>query len=348
MNRLEINRRTFASVTALTAASLVAPLLGAQPRLEKVKVSLAVGDKTATCYLPLTIAEQLGYFRDEGLEVEISDLAGDARVLPAVIGGSADVVSGAFEHTINLQSKGQKFQAFVLQGRAPAICMGVSPKNLPDYKTVADLKGKKIGISAQGSSIHMVASRILSSAGLKASEVNFVAVGAAVGALSAFRAGHIDALCHGDPVMTMLEQKAEIRVIVDTRTLKGAVDLFGGVMPSGCLYASLEFIQKNPNTVQALTHAMVRSLKWLQTAGPGDIINIVPEAYLLGDRALYLAAFNKGREAISPDGIIPEEGPRNALKALASFDPLIKVEQIEISKTYTNEFASQAKKRFKA
>lgn len=348
MNRLEISRRTFASAAALTAAALVAPLLGAQPRLEKAKMSLAVGDKASFYYLPLTVAEQLGYFRDEGLEVEISDLAGDARALQAVISGAVDVVSGAFEHTINLQSKGQKFQAFVLQGRAPAICLGVSVKNLPYYKTMADLKGKKIGISAHGSSPHMVANRILSSAGLKAPDVSFIAVGTAAGALSAFRAGQIDALSHGDPVMTMLEQRAEIRIIADTRTLRGTVDLFGGVMPAGCLYAPLEFIQKNPNTVQALTHAMVRGLKWLQTAGPGDIINIVPEAYLLGDRALYLAAFNKGREAISPDGIIPDEGPRNALKVLASFDPLIKVDQIEISKTYTNEFANKAKGRFKA
>lgn len=348
VNRLEISRRTFASAAALTAASLAAPLLGAQPRLEKTKMSLAVADKASFYYLPLTIAEQLGYFRDEGLEVEISDLAGDVRVWQAVLGGSIDVVSGAFEHIINLQSKGQRFQAFVLQGRAPAICLGVSLKNLPSYKMVADLKGKKIGISAQGSSAHMVASRILSSAGLKAPDVSFIAVGAAAGALSAFRSGQIDALSHGDPVMTMLEQKAEIRIIADTRTLKGAVDLFGGVMPAGCLYASLEFIQKNPSTVQALTHAMVRSLKWLQTAGPGDIINVVPESYLLGDRALYLAAFNKGREAISPDGIISDEGPRNALKVLAGFDPLIKVDQIEISKTYTNEFANKAKGRFKA
>ena len=348
VNRLEISRRTFASVAAMTAASWVAPLLGAQPRLEKTKMSLAVGDKASFYYLPLTIAEQLGYFRDEGLEVEISDLASDARVLQAVISGSTDVVSGAFDHTINLQSKGQKFQAFVLQGRAPAVCLGVSLKNLPDYRTATDLRGKKIGISAQGSSTHMVASRILSGAGLKASEVSFIAVGAAASALSAFRAGQIDALSHGDPVMTMLEQKTEIRIIGDTRTLKGTLDLFGGVMPAGCLYASLEFIQKYPNTVQALTHAMVRSLKWLQTAGPGDIINAVPEAYLLGDRALYLAAFNKGREAISPDGLMPEEGPPIALKMLTSFDPMIKVEQIEISRTYTNEFANKAKKRFKA
>jgi NitT/TauT family transport system substrate-binding protein len=348
MINIGFNRRTFSSMAALSVASVAAPVLWAQPRLEKTKIAVAVGGKAAFYYLPLTIAEQLGYFKAEGLEVEISDFAGGSRALQAVVGGSADIVSGAYEHTINLQSKGQKFQAFVLQGRAPAISMGISPKTMPHYKTVADLKGKKIGISAPGSSTNMVANLILSRAGIQAGDVSFIGVGTAAGALTALRSGQIDAMSNVDPVMTMLEQKGEIRIIADTRTLKGTIEVFGGVMPAGCLYAPVEFIQKNPNTVQALTNAMVHSLKWLQTAGPSDIIKTVPEAYLLGDRALYLAAFNKVREAISPDGMIPDEGPRTAARALASFDATIKVGKIELAKTYTNEFAKKAKERFKA
>jgi NitT/TauT family transport system substrate-binding protein len=348
MSKVTISRRTFAVATALSAVSMAATSLWAQPRLEKSKISIAVGGKAAFYYLPLTLAEQLGYFKDEGLEVEISDFAGGSRALQAVVGGSADVVSGAYEHTINLQSKGQDFQAFVLQGRAPAISMGISPKTMPRYKTVADLRGKKIGISAPGSSTNMLANLILSRAGLKTGDVSFIGVGTAAGALTAFRSGQIDAMSNVDPVMTMLEQKGDIRIIADTRTLKGTADVFGGPMPAGCLYAPLEFIQKNPHTVQALTNAMAHSLKWLQTAGPSDIIKTVPETYLLGDRALYLAAFNKVREAISPDGMISDDGPRTALRILASFDPSVKADKIEISKTYTNEFAKKAKERFKA
>ena len=348
MQNKNFSRRTFGALTAGSLSALALPSLWAQSKLEKSKVSIAVGGKAAFYYLPLTIAEQLGYFKAEGLEVEISDFAGGSRALQAVVGGSADVVSGAYEHTINLQSKGQKFQAFVLQGRAPAISMGISLKTLPNYKTLADLKGKKIGISAPGSSTNMVANLILSRAGIKAADVSFIGVGTAAGALTAFRAGQIDAMCNVDPVMTMLEQKNEVRIIADTRTLKGTVDVFGGAMPAGCLYAPVEFIEKNPNTVQALTNAMVHSLKWLQTAGPSDIIKTVPESYLLGDRALYLASFNKVREAISPDGLIPEEGPRTALKALTSFDPSVKSDKIELGKTYTNEFAKKSKVLLKA
>ena len=206
-------------------------------------------------------------------------------------------------------------------GRAPQIAMGVSTKTMPNYKSIADLKGKKIGVSAPGSSTNMMANLVLSRAGLKASDVSYIGVGTAAGALAALRSGQIDAISNIDPVMTMLEQKGDVKIISDTRTLKGTTDVFGGPMPAACLYAPAEFVQKNPNTCQALANAIVHGLKWLQTAGPSDIIKTVPEGYLLGDRALYLASFNKVREAIALDGIIPDEGARTALRALASFDP---------------------------
>lgn len=343
-----LTRRRFAGGLTLAAATLAVPALRAQARLEKTKVAMAVGGKAGFYYLPLTIAEQLGYFKAEGLDVEISDFAGGSRALQAVVGGSADVCSGAFEHTINLQSKNQMFQAFVLQGRAPQIAFGVSTKSMPNYKSVADLKGKKIGVSAPGSSTNMMANLVLSRSGLKPADVSFIGVGTSAGALTALRSGQIDAMSNIDPVMTMLEQKGEVKIISDTRTLKGTIEVFGGLMPAACLYAPMEFVQKNPNTCQAMANAIVHGLKWLQTAGPGDIIKTVPESYLLGDRALYLASFNKVRESISLDGIIPDDGARTALKALASFDPGIKADKIDLAKTYTNEFARRAKERFKA
>ena len=343
-----LSRRSFASVAALVAASVAVPTLLAQSRPEKTRVLIAVGGKSAFYCLPLTIADQLGYFKAEGLEIEISDFASGTRALQAALGGAADVVSGAFEHTINLQSKNQFFQAFVLQGRAPQIAIGVSTRTMPGYKSLADLKGKKIGVTAPGSSTSMVASMVLLRAAIKPDDVSFVSVGTTAGALTAIRSGQVDAVSYTDPVMTLLEQKGEVKIVADTRTLKGTLDVFGGPMPAACLYAAAEFLEKNPNTAQALANAIVHALKWLQTAGPGDIIKTVPEAYLLGDRGLYLASFNKVREAIALDGLIPEDGARTALRVMASFDPTVKVDRIAIAKTYTNEFARRAKVNFKA
>lgn len=162
MKNMLLKRRTFTSAAALAAASIAAPSLRAQPKLEKSRIAIAVGGKAAFYYLPLTISEQLGYFKAEGLDVEISDFAGGAKALQALIGGSADVVSGAYEHTINMQAKNQMIKEFVLMGRAPQIAVGVSTKTMPHYKTLTDLRGKKIGVSAPGSSTNMVANLVLS------------------------------------------------------------------------------------------------------------------------------------------------------------------------------------------
>jgi NitT/TauT family transport system substrate-binding protein len=345
MSATSLNRRRFA---LLAAAAAAVPSLRAQARPEKSKVAIAVGGKASFYYLPLTISEQLGYFKAEGLDVEISDFAGGAKALQALVGGSADVVNGAYEHTINMQAKNQFIQSFVLMGRAPQIAMGVSTKTLARYKSLADLKGKKIGVTAPGSSTNMVANLLLSRAGIKASDVSYVGVGTSAGAITAMRSGQIDAICNIDPVMTMLEQKGDVRIISDTRTLKGTHEVFGGPMPAACFYTHTEFLKANPNTCQALANAVVRGLKWLQTAGPSDIIKTVPDSYLLGDRGLYLASFAKVREAIALDGLMPEDGARTALKALASFEPAIKPERIDLAKTFTNDFARRAKEKFKA
>ncbi|RQH07411.1 ABC transporter substrate-binding protein [Paraburkholderia dinghuensis] len=340
-----MQRRTFlAGTAALAGATLAGPSLAfAQPgQLETRKVSIAVGGKNLFYYLPLTIAERRNFFKDEGLEVEISDFAGGSQALKAAVGGSADVVSGAFEHIILLQAQHQMFREFVLQGRAPQIVLAVSKKTMPGYKSIADLKGKKIGVTAPGSSTSIMASFVLAKAGLTANDVSFIGVGAGAGAVAALQSGQIDALANLDPVMTKLDRAGEIRVVSDTRTLADTHSVFGGDMPAGCLYASQAFIAKNPNTTQALTNAMVRALKWLQAATGAQLIETVPESYLLGDRALYLAAWDHVKEALSPDGLMPAGGPGTSLKTLQAFDANVKGKPIDLSKTWTNDFVTKA------
>lgn len=332
------NRRIFSSTAASLVALAAVPALRAQPRLEKTRLPLALTTKSDFRFLPVIIAEQLGYFSAQGLELEIGDFAL----------GSADVVAGSYEQVINLHDKGQRVQSFVLLSRSPALSMGISSRALPHHQSLTNIKGLKVGVARLGSLSHITARTMLARADVRSAELSFIAVGNGAAALTALRSGQIDAICHTEPVMTQLEQKGDVRIIADTRSMKGTLDLFGGPMPMACLYASADFIQKNPHTVQALTDALVHSLKWLQTAGPSDIIRTIPEAYLLGDRALYLAAFNKLREVISPNGVMPDDGPRTALRVLAAFDASLKTGSIDLGRTYSNLFAKQVPELFKA
>ncbi len=319
----------------------------AQGAIEKPGVHIAVGGKSALYYLPLTIAEQLGYFKDEGLKVTISDFAGGSQALRAVVGGSADVVSGAYEHTINMQAKKQMLQCFVQQGRAPQIVIGIATAKAKNYNSPKDLKGLKIGVSAPGSSTNMIVNFFIAKEGLKPSDVSIIGVGTGAGGIAAIKSGQVDAISNLDPMITKLEQEGDIKVIADTRTLKGTEQLLGGPMPAACLYAPVEFIGKNPNTVQALTNAIVRADKWIHGASPQDVLKTVPEAYLLGDKALYLFAFGKVRESISPDGYISDAGTQTALKVLAAFSPEVKASEIKLDLTYTNQFVKKANAKYK-
>ncbi|MEY3015846.1 MAG: hypothetical protein RJB19_158 [Pseudomonadota bacterium] len=340
-------RRSFLSMSVKCAvlglsAALLAP--NAMAASDKDKVTIAVGGKGLFYYLPLTIAEQRGYFKEEGVNVEIIDFAGGSKALQAVVGGSADVVSGAYEHTIKLQSKKQYFTAFVQQARAPQIVLAVSTKTMANYKGISDLKGKKIGVTAPGSSTNMVASFVLDAGGVKPSDVSFIGVGAGAGAVAAMRSGQIDAISNLDPVISTLEKEGAIKVVTDTRKMDATRKVFGGDMPAGSLYAPEDFIKKYPKATQALTNAIVKANRWIAKASADDVLKAVPASYHLGDPALYKATFLNVKEAMSPDGVISPSGAETALKALAAFDPKFDPKAIELKRTYTNQFVEKAPK----
>jgi NitT/TauT family transport system substrate-binding protein len=337
------------TLAACVAIGLLLPLASyAQAKLEKPKVAIAVGGKAGFYYLPLTIAERLGYFKDEGLDVEISDFEGGSKALQAVVGGSADVVSGAWENTIDQQPKGLNMQGFVLMGRYPAISVGVAKAKAANYKSPKDLKGMKIGVSAPGSSTNRVVWHLLAKDGLKPEDVSIIGVGSTSGAVAAMNGGQLDAMSNVDPVMTMLETSGAVVLIADTRTEAGTKAVFGSAeMPAASLYAPISFVQKNPNTVQALTNAIVRALLWLQKATPEQIVASVPPEYLLGNKEIYLASYNKVKAAYSPDGMFSEAGAKNTLTYLAAFNPAVKPAEIKLGQTYDNSYTQKALAKYK-
>jgi len=340
--------RMIAIAVCVTVAGALPLVAQAQGKIEKPKVSIAVGGKAAFYYLPLTIAERLGYFKDEGLDPEISDFAGGSKALQAVVGGSADVVSGAWENTIDQQPKGLNLQGFVKMGRYPAISVGIVKAKAAQYKSPKDLKGMKIGVSAPGSSTNRIVQHLMAEGGLKPGDVAFVGVGTSSGAIAAVKSGEIDGVSNVDPVMTMLERSGDIVIVADTRTEAGTKRVFGFTdLPAAALYAPVEFIKKNPNTVQALTNAMVRALIWLRTASADQIAATVPPEYLLGDRAVYLATYDKVKDAISPDGLFTRQDAENTMKFLAAFNPAIKPGAVNLTQTYDNSFVEKALAKYK-
>jgi len=342
-----MKRRSFVAVSLCIATLAIGPAPGhAQDALEKPKITIAVGGKTLFYYLPLTIAERLGYFRDAGLSVEISDFPGGAKALQALVGGSVDMVSGSFEHTINMQAKGIAIEAVVLQGRYPGIVLGLKKDKAATYKSGKDLKGLKIGVTAPGSSTNMFVSHLLAKDGLPPDALSIIGVGAGASAVAAMKKGEIDGIANLDPVIHRLEAAGDIVSVVDTRTASGSQAVYGGVYPAGSIYVPIAFVKKNPNTTQALVNAMVRALLWIQKATPDQIVGAVPAEYYGSDKAVYKAALEKNLAAFSPDGLVPPQGVKNVYAVLNAFEASVKEAKIDPGKTFDNSFVQKALARY--
>lgn len=314
--------------------------------LQRVKIALAASQ--SLYHLPLTLAEQLGYFYQSGIAIEWVTHDSGAKALGSVLGGQADVLAGAFNHLFELSSKSPAMQAFVQLGRTPQISLGVAMRAGGGWRSAMDLRGLRLGVTALDSSTHWMACQWLLQNGLLPEDVVFVPVGASPTVIESLRSGAIDALCNPDPVMHWLEQKNEIRLLGEARTLMGTRKLLGGPVPGSCLMASTDFLQRQPDRVQALSDAVVHALKWLQTAGVTDILKTVPPSHWLGDRAIYLGAFEKLREAYAVDGVVRNDEVWNAWRAHARLPGRLASARALPEKTYTNAFAQKSKLRFLA
>src|ERR1700692_2134086 len=280
-------RKIFGRITGtLLSLSLTADLAAAQS-----KITVAFGGAACLCYLPTVLAKQLGEFDKAGLEVELVDLKGGSDALKAVLGGSADVGSGYFDHCVNLAAKKQELMAFVVYDRYPGLVLVVSPSHNGEIKSVNDLAGKKVGVSAPGSSTDFFLKYLLKKNGLDPASASVIGVGLGATAVAAMEQGQIDAAVMPDPSVTVLQgSHPDLRILADTRTQKDTLAMFGGEYPGGALYSTTAWVASHDKEVQALTDAIVNTLAWIHSHSPEDIMAKMPPEMVGKDKELYLAA----------------------------------------------------------
>ncbi|MEA2837593.1 MAG: sulfonate transport system substrate-binding protein [Bradyrhizobium sp.] len=329
--------RLFATLLAL---SLTSGLAAAQ-----TKITIAVGGGACLCYLPTVLAKQLGEYDKAGLVVELVDLKGGSDALKAVLGGSADVVSGYFDHCVNLAAKKQELQSFVVYDRYPGFVLVVSPKHNAEIKSVKDLAGKKVGVSAPGSSTDFFLKYLLKKNGVDATNVAVIGVGLGATAVAAMEQGQIDAAIMLDPAVTVLQgSHADLQILSDTRTQKDNQAVFGGDYPGGALYTTTAWIASHEKETQALTNAIVNTLKWIHSHSPEEIMAKMPPEMVGKDKALYLAALKNTIPMYSETGLMDPKGADAVLAVFSQSSPEIAKANIDVTKTYTNKYVEQASK----
>jgi NitT/TauT family transport system substrate-binding protein len=325
---------------ALLATTLTSGLAAAQN-----KITIAVGGGACLCYLPTVLAKQLGEFDKAGLAVELVDLKGGADALKAVLGGSADVVSGYFDHCVNLAAKKQELQSFVVYDRYPGLVLVVSPSHNGEINSIKDLAGKKVGVSAPGSSTDFFLKYLLKKNGLDPAGTSVIGVGLGATAVAAMEQGQIDAAVMLEPSITVLQGgHPDLRILSDTRTQKDTLAIFGGEYPGGALYSTAAWVASHEKDVQGLTNAILNTLAWIHSHSPEEIMARMPPETVGKNKELYLTALKNTIPMYSENGKMDPKGADAVLAVFSEGSPEVAKANIDVSKTFTNKFVEQAKK----
>ena len=325
------------------AATLLALAMSSGLAAAQTRITVAVGGGACLCYLPTVLAKQLGEFDKAGVSVDLVDLKGGSDAPKAVLGGSADVVSGYFDHCVNLAAKKQALQSFVVYDRYPGLVLVVSPKHTGEITSIKDLAGKKVGISAPGSSTDFFLKFLLKKNGIDPASVAVIGVGLGATAVAAMEQGQIDAAVMLDPSVTVLQNShPDLRILIDTRTLKDTVDVFGGEFPGGTLYSTAAWVSSHDKEVQALTLAILNTLIWIHAHSPEEIMAKMPPEIVGKNKELYLAALKNTIPMYSETGKMDPKGADAVLAVLSEISPEVARAHIDVGKTYTNKYVEQA------
>jgi NitT/TauT family transport system substrate-binding protein len=327
------------------AAMLLALVLTSDLAAAQSNVTIAVGGGGCLCYLPTVLAIQLGEFERAGVAVELVDLKGGSDALRAVLGGSADVVSGYFDHCINLAAKKQELTAFVVYDRYPGEVLVVSPSHSGDIKSIRDLAGKKVGVTAPGSSTDFFLKYLLRKNGLDPAGTAVIGVGVGATAIAAMEQGEIDAAVMLDPSVTVLQAgHPDLRILSDTRTEKDTLDVFGGEYPGGALYSTAAWVASHDREVEALTRAILNTLEWIHAHSPEDIMAKMPPEMVGKNKELYLAALKNTIPMYSETGRMDPKGADAVLAVFSQSSPEVAKANIDVARTYTNKYVERVSK----
>jgi NitT/TauT family transport system substrate-binding protein len=325
---------------AAAPAAIDSAPVAAAPRS---KMTIGVGGQDLFIYLPLTLAHQLGYFDQAGLDVEIVNFQGGGKALEALVGGGIDAVVGFYDHTIQSQPKGIAIRMVVVYDRFPGIVLLADSDLAPRVQSFADLRGQTVGITSFGSSTHFTLNYLLARAGIPQDELSVVQIGTGSASVAAFENGKVAVGMFLDPAATRLVDAGKALVLWDTRSEQDTVAAFGGPYPAGGMYTTSARLAQEPAALQAAVAASVRTLDWIQTHSATEIADRMPADFYGGDRTLYVEALAASLPLFSPDGRMPESGPASVLSVLKVSDAEVKnAPAIDLDATYTNQLVQQA------
>jgi len=301
-----------------------------------------VGGLSKQIYLVNKLTDALGYFKEQNLQADLIDEPSGTDTETEILAGHADIGSGSYDHTIDLQAQGKTLTCIAVLLQEPGEFVMVSTKKADAVKSPKDWKGLTAGVTSIGSGTHTLMRAMTVKAGLQVSDVTFVKAGAGDTFIAAMKNGTIDVGITTQPTVLRLTQLGLAKLHVDLSKPDTTRAALGGDYPFISLWARDDYISKNKDTVQRTVNAYVKTLKWIGTHTAADIADKLPADYYGGDKAAYVQALSDSMQMFSPDGKMAAGAAEFVLKTLASFNDKVKAATIDLSKTYTSEFLNKA------
>ena len=305
-------------------------------------LKIMVGGISKQIYLPNELTQQLGYFKQEGLDVTLIDEASGQSSENEVLAGQVDAGSGSYNHTIEMQPKGKQMEAVVLLNVAPGEAEIVSAKAASQIHSVSDLKGKNLGVTELGSGTQTITTALLHKVGVTTDQVHFIPVGAGDTFIAALQQGKIDAGMTTEPTISRILSSGVGKVLVDLRSPQSTQAALGGPYPFISLFMNNSYVSSHKDVVQKVVNAYVKTLKWMHTHTAAEIADKMPADYYAGNKALYVTALQNQLAIFSPDGAMPTGAPESVLSIENASKLIPAGSQIDLTSTFTNEFVNKA------
>ncbi|EFK98322.1 MULTISPECIES: ABC transporter substrate-binding protein [Streptomyces] len=306
------------------------------------KVKIMVGGLDKVIYLPAMLTQKLGYFQQEGLDVQLLTEPAGVQATTSLISGDVQGVVGFYDHTLDLQVKGKQVESVVQLSHTSGEVEVVSAKAAGDIASPKDFAGKKLGVTGLGSSTDFLTKYLAVKSGVPVEKITPVAVGAGQTFISALQQNSIQAGMTTDPTVTAILDKKIGEVLVDMRTPEGSEKALGGPYPSSSLYMNTDWVNGHKATVRKLARAFVKTLKWMDAHSPEEIAAKMPADYAQGGKDLYAKSIEATLPMFTTDGVMPENGPETVERVLKAFNPNLKNTKVDLAKTYTTEFVKNA------
>ncbi len=307
-------------------------------------VTMMVGGIDKQIYLPYQLAQQLGFYKKYGVNMQLStEQSGGVGAETAMVSGQVDMAGAWYVHAIDFQAKGKDVISVAQLSGAPGerVMCGKSS----GVTTPAQWNGKNVGVTDIGSGTDELTLYLAGRYHLTSKQFTRVAVGAGPTFVSALQNQRIACGMTTQPTAGAIEKQGTGTSVINLATTSGAQQWLGGAYPAAAVLARADWVASNKATVQKVVDALVATMHWINTHTAAQIADAMPSGYVsngLTTKADYTAELAQDKGQFLPDGMMPANGPATVL-AIEKFVGNV-TSPVNLSSTYTNQYVVAANK----